>query len=370
MWTSEQRQAADRTGLHYPSDLTDAEWAIVEPMIPPAESGGRRRTVNVREVLDRIFYILWTGCQWKALAKDLPPKSTVHDYLELWNWTAPWSASITSCTSRLATRKVGKRARQWRSSTRKPPRAPKKGAFARAFGLRRGQEDQGSQTAYPGRHAGLLVERRRSSDRRAGPRRCFPFAAPNSLTVRLFPFIERIFADGGYAGRKMALTVWRTSAWRMQIVKRSNAAECGVRRPAQTVRWIVERTFPWINRNRRLARDFERYATTVIAFVRDAEAFEPNCSPTRPRRGADAPRSPAFGANPRDDRRYRPAWDCSQGDDILRRRDRGVSELHGCRSAVGGGWRSALPCEPAHRAYHPRPGAHGRASGCGRRSEP
>ena len=55
-------------------------------MIPPAKRGGRRRSVNVREVLNGIFYILWTGCQWKALPKDLPPKSTVHDYLELWNW--------------------------------------------------------------------------------------------------------------------------------------------------------------------------------------------------------------------------------------------------------------------------------------------
>ena len=86
MWKPEHRQAANRSGLRYPSDLTDAEWAIVEPMIPPARHGGRKRTVNVREVLNGIFYVLWTGCQWKALPKDLPPKSTVHDYLELWNW--------------------------------------------------------------------------------------------------------------------------------------------------------------------------------------------------------------------------------------------------------------------------------------------
>ena len=86
MWKPEHRRAADRTGLRYPSDLSDAEWLIVEPMIPPAKRGGRRRSVNVREVLNGIFYVLWTGCQWKALPKDLPPKSTVHDYLELWNW--------------------------------------------------------------------------------------------------------------------------------------------------------------------------------------------------------------------------------------------------------------------------------------------
>jgi transposase len=83
-------------------------------------------------------------------------------------------------------------------------------------------------------------------------------------TRRLFPFIERIFADGGYAGRKMALTVWRTGAWRLQIVKRSDADGFAV----LPKRWIVERTFAWISRNRRLARDFERYAITVAAFVR------------------------------------------------------------------------------------------------------
>ena len=86
MWTVEQRQAHARVGLRYPSDLTDAEWALAEPLIPPARRGGRKRTVDVRAVLDGIFYLLATGCQWRALPKDLPPKSTVHDYLTLWAW--------------------------------------------------------------------------------------------------------------------------------------------------------------------------------------------------------------------------------------------------------------------------------------------
>jgi transposase len=86
MWTPDHRCAANRRGVRYPSDLTDEEWAIVSSMIPPARHGGRKRSVNIREVLNGIFYVLWTGCQWKALPKDLPPKSTVHDYLELWNW--------------------------------------------------------------------------------------------------------------------------------------------------------------------------------------------------------------------------------------------------------------------------------------------
>jgi transposase len=86
MWTPEHRLAAQRDGLRYASDLTDSEWALVEPKIPPARRGGRRRNVNVREVLNGILYVLWTGCQWAALPKDFPPKSTVHHYFMLWNW--------------------------------------------------------------------------------------------------------------------------------------------------------------------------------------------------------------------------------------------------------------------------------------------
>jgi transposase len=86
VWKPEHRRAADRRGLRYPSDLTDAEWALVEATIPPAKHGGRKRTVNVREVLNGIFYVLSTGCQWNALPTDLPPKSTIYDYLDLWDW--------------------------------------------------------------------------------------------------------------------------------------------------------------------------------------------------------------------------------------------------------------------------------------------
>ena len=82
-------------------------------------------------------------------------------------------------------------------------------------------------------------------------------------TRRLFPFIERIFADGGYRGEKMARAVTRTGVWKLEIVKRSTAGF-----EILPKRWIVERTFAWISRNRRLARDFERYATTVVAFIR------------------------------------------------------------------------------------------------------
>ena len=86
MWKPEHRFAAGRGGLRYPSDLNDAEWTLIAPLIPPARRGGRRRSVNVREVLNAIFYVLSTGCQWQAMPKDLPPKSTAHFYFMLWDW--------------------------------------------------------------------------------------------------------------------------------------------------------------------------------------------------------------------------------------------------------------------------------------------
>ena len=86
MWTKEQRERYRREGLRYPSDLTDAEWALIAPMIPPAKRGGRRRSVNLREVVQGLLYILETGCGWRHLPKDFPPKSTVWEYFDLWNY--------------------------------------------------------------------------------------------------------------------------------------------------------------------------------------------------------------------------------------------------------------------------------------------
>jgi len=86
MWTAQNRGRYDRSKLRYPSDLTDDEWAHVELLIPPAKRGGNRRHVDVREVMNGIMYILSTGCQWRAIPKDLPPRSTLFDYLDLWSW--------------------------------------------------------------------------------------------------------------------------------------------------------------------------------------------------------------------------------------------------------------------------------------------
>src|SRR5580704_15691698 len=85
MWTHENRPKYNRDHLRYPSDLTDDEWAYVEPLIPPARHGGGKRRVDIRAVMNGVMYILSTGCQWRYIPKDFPPRSTLHDYFTWWH---------------------------------------------------------------------------------------------------------------------------------------------------------------------------------------------------------------------------------------------------------------------------------------------
>jgi transposase len=86
MWTTENRHRYDRDKLRYPSDLTDAEWQLIKPLIPAAKRGGGKRTVVMREVVNGLMYVLSTGCQWRTIPKDLPPRSTVNGYFCQWSW--------------------------------------------------------------------------------------------------------------------------------------------------------------------------------------------------------------------------------------------------------------------------------------------
>jgi transposase len=86
MWTNENRRRYDRSKLRYPSDLTEEEWALIAPVIPPAKRGGGKRTVSIREVVNGLMYVLSSGCQWRAIPKDLPPRSTVNGYFALWDY--------------------------------------------------------------------------------------------------------------------------------------------------------------------------------------------------------------------------------------------------------------------------------------------
>ncbi|MDE2166221.1 MAG: IS5 family transposase [Alphaproteobacteria bacterium] len=263
MWKPEHRCAAERRGLRYPSDLTDAEWALVEPAIPPAKHGGRRREVNVREVLNAIFYVLSTGCQWQALPKDLPPKSTAHYYFMLWEWDGTLERIhhlLYVATRERDGREASPSAAIIDSQTAKA--APKGGSALDPQGFDAGKKVTGRKRHILVDTLGLLlnvVVHSADVQDRDGARLVL-----DQRTRRRFPFIERIFADAGYQGAKMAAAIAKTGTWKLEIVKRNELHRFVV----LPKRWIVERTLAWISHNRRLARDFERYARTAAAFVR------------------------------------------------------------------------------------------------------
>ena len=153
-----------------------------------------------------------------------------------------------------------RQARRQRSSTPRPQRAPKRGASLDPAGYDAGKKIKGRKRHILVDTLGLLLSVVVHPDDVQDRDGAFHLLR---RTRRMFPFIERISADGGYAGQKMAFVIWRTGTWKLEIVKRSDAAGFEV----LPKRWIVERTFAWISRNRRLTRAFERYATWPFSTV-------------------------------------------------------------------------------------------------------
>ena len=170
----------------------------------------------------------------EGAAQGLPPKSTVHDYLELWNWDGTLERIHHALYVAQREEEGREASRRWRSSLADREGRSKRGSWLDPSGYDAGKKIKGRKRHILVDTLGL-VERCRSSRRYSGPGWRFHLLR---RARQLFPFIERIFADGGYAGRKMAMTVWRTGAWSLQIVKRSDAAGFEV----LPKRWIVERT--------------------------------------------------------------------------------------------------------------------------------
>ncbi len=233
MWKPEHRRAAALVGLRYPNDLTDAEWALIAPLIPPAKRGGRRREIDVREVLNAIFYVLSTGCQWKALPKDLPPKSTAHFYFMLWDW-GRHAGAHPPCALCGGAREGRPRGQPDRGHHRQPER---QGGSKRGKSLDPQGFDAGKKVTGRKRHIlvdtlGLLLSVAVHS---AGIQdRDGAALVLDKRTRALFPFIERIYADGGYRGPRVRAAAARTGTWKIEIVKRSDIAK-GLRCLAQTM---------------------------------------------------------------------------------------------------------------------------------------
>lgn len=262
MWTRENRPRYNRDKLRYPSDMTDEEWALLEARIPPAKHGGRPRQVNVREILNAVMYVLSTGCQWRYIPKDLPARSTVHGYFQRWHDDGTLGiihhALYMACRDQMG-REASPTACVIDSQSVK---SAEKGGGADPHGYDAGKKIKGKKRHILVDTTGLLlhaiVHQADIQDRDGG-------VLVMSSMFGLFPFLQRLFADAGYQGPKFAAgtaEVWPDLA--IEIVRRSDTAKGFKLLPR---RWVVERTFAWLNRCRRLAKDFENRTRNALAFL-------------------------------------------------------------------------------------------------------
>ncbi|MGC2788215.1 MAG: IS5 family transposase, partial [Roseiarcus sp.] len=239
-------------------------WALVEPLIPPAKRGGNRRHVVVREVINGLMYILSTGCQWRAIAKDLPARSTLYDYFDLWGWDGTLDrihdALYAQCRQ-AASREASPTAAIIDSQSVKS--AEKGGPAIDPTGYDAGKKIKGRKRHILVDTQGLLmhaiVHAADVQDRDGG-------ALLMASLFGGFPFLIKLYADGGYQGPEFQSAVKQILARiNVEIVKRSDQATGFVALPK---RWIVERTFAWLGRCRRLAKDWECLNHKALAFLR------------------------------------------------------------------------------------------------------
>jgi len=263
VWTEENRKHYERTGLRYPSDMTDSEWSLIEPLIPPEKRPGRHREVNIREVVNGIFYLLSTGCQWRALPKDFPPRSTVHEYFKLWEWDGTLERihfTLFVQVRELAGKEASPTAAIIDSQSVKS--AERGGAEIDPIGYDAGKKVKGIKRHIVVDTLGMIligqIQPASVQDRDGA----LPVLAE---ARRLFTFIKKIFADGGYQGEATATAVALIGHWELEIVKRSDTAKGFVVLPK---RWIVERTFAWLGRCRRLSKHVENLTRSALAFLR------------------------------------------------------------------------------------------------------
>jgi putative transposase len=244
---------------HYPSDVTDDQWALVEALIP-VYPGGRPRKTSTRDVLDAVFYVLRTGCQWRYLPTDFPPKSTVWRYFDEWRH----NGTLDAIHDRLRT-KV--RTAEKPYSPRTTASVDSQSVDTTSGGEHRGRDNHKN---VDGRKRHIVVDSMglllavlvtaASVDDATAAQELF-----GRLEGQPVGKVGRMFADNKYHNHALYAWVETSARWNLVIVRRPDGQKGWVKLP---LRWTVERTFAWLGKCRRLTKDRERSVRSSEAFVK------------------------------------------------------------------------------------------------------
>lgn len=258
MWTEITRLQYRRDDLGYASNLRAAEWEQIAPLLPPPRRLGRPRAWGLRVIVEAILYLSWSGCPWRALPKEFPPYSTVQGYFYRWRDEGLWER-INRILVERARRRAGRRL------------APSVGII----------DSQSVATTESGGPRGIDAGKRIKGRKRhiVTDTQGFVLAAqvhpadiqdPHGAVPLLralrqsFPELTHIFADRVYRGEQLKDAIADCGPWTIQIVERPPGVKGFQLLPR---RWVVERTFAWLGRSRRLAKDFETTMASATAWL-------------------------------------------------------------------------------------------------------